>query len=78
MRPEERRIALALAVGVALLLAYSAGLALPLLAAAFLTAKFFTVLARFKSAMRYVEITAGLILAAAGALLFFDKLIFWA
>ncbi|MDP2866110.1 MAG: cytochrome c biogenesis protein CcdA [Elusimicrobiota bacterium] len=65
------------AKGVSLLLAYSAGMALPLLAAAFLTAKFFTFIARFRSAMRYVEITAGLILAAAGALLFFDKLIFW-
>jgi len=66
------------AKGVSLLLAYSAGMALPLLAAAFLTAKFFTFIARYRSAMRYVEITAGLILAAAGALLFFDKLIFWA
>lgn len=65
------------AKGVSLLLAYSAGMALPLLAAALLTAKFFTLMARFKSAMRYVEITAGLILAAAGTLLFFDKLIFW-
>ena len=65
------------AKGVSLLLAYSAGMALPLLAAAFLTAKFFTFIARYRSAMRYVEITAGLILAAAGALLFFDKLIFW-
>lgn len=65
------------AKGVSLLLAYSAGMALPLLAAAFLTAKFFTFIARFKSAMRYVEIAAGVILAAAGALLFFDKLIFW-
>lgn len=64
------------AKGVSLLLAYSAGMALPLLAAAFLTAKFFTFMARFRSAMRYVEIAAGLILAAAGALLFFDKLNF--
>jgi len=63
--------------GVALLLAYSAGMALPLLAAAFLTAKFFAIMARFKTAMRYVELAAGVILAAAGALLFFDKLIFW-
>ena len=66
------------AKGVALLLAYSAGMALPLLAAAFLTARFFAVMARFKKAMRYVELTAGVILAAAGALLFFDKLMFWA
>lgn len=65
------------AKGVALLLAYSAGMALPLLAAALLTARFFSLLSRFKSAMRYVELTAGVILAAAGALLFFDKLMFW-
>ncbi|OGS04729.1 MAG: hypothetical protein A3J70_04120 [Elusimicrobia bacterium RIFCSPHIGHO2_02_FULL_61_10] len=66
------------AKGMSLLLTYSAGMALPLLAAAFLTAKFFTFTARFKSAMRYVEIAAGAILAAAGALLFFDKLNFLA
>ncbi len=66
------------AKGMALLLTYSAGMALPLLAAAFLTARFFAVVARFKTAMRYVEIAAGAILAAAGALLFFDKLMFWA
>ena len=65
------------AKGVALLLAYSAGMALPLLAAAFLTARFFAVMARFKAALRYVEIAAGALLAAAGVLLFFDKLIFW-
>ncbi len=62
--------------GVALLLAYSAGMAVPLLAAAFLTARFFAFMARFKGAMRYVEIAAGVILAAAGLLLFFDKLMF--
>ena len=62
--------------GVALLLAYSAGLAVPLLAAAFLTARFFSFMARFKSAMRYVEIAAGIIVAAAGVLLFLDKLMF--
>lgn len=65
------------AKGMALLLTYSAGMALPLLAAALLTARFFALLARFKAAMRYVEIAAGVILAAAGALLFFDKLNFW-
>lgn len=63
--------------GTALLLAYSAGMALPLLAAAFLAARFFALLARFKKAMRYVEATAGVILAVAGALLFFDRLMFW-
>ncbi len=62
--------------GVALLAAYSAGMALPLLAAAFLTARFFAFVARFKGAMRYVEIAAGVVLAAAGVLLFLDKLMF--
>ncbi|OGR43704.1 MAG: hypothetical protein A2X35_08570 [Elusimicrobia bacterium GWA2_61_42] len=62
--------------GVALLVAYSAGMAVPLLAAAFLTARFFAFMARFKTAMRYVEIAAGVILAAAGVLLFLDKLMF--
>ena len=65
------------AKGVALLLAYSAGMALPLLAAALLTVKFFSFISHFKKAMRYVEVTAGVILAAAGTLLFFDKLMFW-
>lgn len=62
------------AKGVALLVAYSAGMAIPLLAAALLTARFFAFMARFKTAMRYVEIVAGVILAAAGVLLFMDKL----
>lgn len=65
------------AKGITLLLAYSAGLALPLLAAAALTARFFALMARFKGAMRYVEVGAGVLLAAAGLLLFFDKLMFW-
>ena len=63
--------------GVALLLAYSAGLAVPLLAAAFLTAEFFAFMARFRTAMRYVEVVAGVILATAGVLLFMNKLMFW-
>ncbi len=66
------------AKGVALLVTYSAGMAIPLLAAAAAAAKFFSLMARFKGAMRYVEIAAGAVLAAAGALLFFDKLNFWA
>lgn len=64
------------AKGMLLLLAYSAGMALPLLAAAALTVKFFSLMARFRTGMRYVEIAAGAVLAAAGALLFFDKLMF--
>jgi cytochrome c-type biogenesis protein len=65
------------AKGVALLVTYAAGMAIPLLAAAALTARFFAFMARFRGAMRYVEIVAGIVLAAAGALLFFDKLVFW-
>ncbi len=62
--------------GMALLAVYSAGMALPLLAAAFLTARFFTLMARFRKPLRYVKLAAGLILATAGVLLFFDKLMF--
>ncbi|HCC47468.1 MAG TPA: cytochrome C biogenesis protein [Elusimicrobia bacterium] len=64
--------------GVALLVTYSAGMAIPLLIAAALAAQFFAFMARFRTAMRYVEVTAGVVLAIAGALLFFDKLVFWA
>ncbi|PIU19390.1 MAG: cytochrome C biogenesis protein, partial [Elusimicrobia bacterium CG08_land_8_20_14_0_20_59_10] len=64
------------AKGMALLLAYSAGLAVPLLAAAFLTARFFAFIARYKNAMRWVELTAGVILIILGVLLFLDKLMF--
>lgn len=62
------------AKGVALLLIYSAGMAIPLLIAAVMTARFFAFMARFKAAMRWVEIAAGVILAAAGVLLFMDRL----
>lgn len=63
--------------GAALLLVYSLGLAVPFILAAFLTARFFAVIGKFKSALRYVEIAAGLLLTAAGVLLFFDRLMFW-
>ena len=63
--------------GTALLVVYAAGLGLPLLIAAALTVRFFALVGRFKGAMRYVEIGAGVVLAVAGVLLFFDKLIFW-
>lgn len=66
------------AKGVLLLAAYSAGMAIPLLIAAAAAAQFFALMARFRTAMRYVEIVAGAVLALAGALLFFDKLMFWA
>lgn len=60
--------------GVSLLLAYSAGLGLPLMIAALLTVRFFAFIARFRNALRRVEIAAGLLLIAAGVLLFFDRL----
>ena len=60
--------------GVVLLLVYSAGMAVPFLAAAFLTARFFTFIKSFKRGLRYVEIASGMILIAAGILLFFDHL----
>ncbi|HNW45122.1 MAG TPA: cytochrome c biogenesis protein CcdA [Elusimicrobiales bacterium] len=62
--------------GVALLLAYSAGLAVPLMAAALLTARFFSLLARFRGGIRWVEMAAGVTLIIFGALLFADKLMF--
>jgi cytochrome c-type biogenesis protein len=62
--------------GVSLLLVYSAGLAVPLLAAAFLTAQFFFFVGRFKKALRWVELASGVMLIAVGALLFFDRLMF--
>ncbi|MFA6434861.1 MAG: cytochrome c biogenesis protein CcdA [Elusimicrobiales bacterium] len=62
--------------GMSLLLAYSAGLAVPFILAALLTARFFAFLARYKSALRHVEIAAGAVLIAAGALLFSDRFMF--
>jgi len=62
--------------GVLLLSAYSAGIAVPLIAAAMLTAKFLDLASRFKKSMRYIELISGLILIIIGLLLFFDKLMF--
>ena len=62
--------------GVGLLLAYSAGLAVPLLAAAFLTARFIAFIAKYKKIMRWVEAAAGIVLLLFGVLLFLDKLMF--
>jgi len=62
--------------GMSLLLVYSAGLAVPFIAAAFLTARFFALAGRFKKSLRWVEIAAGVMLIAVGALLFFDRLMF--
>ncbi|HBB66712.1 MAG TPA: cytochrome C biogenesis protein, partial [Elusimicrobia bacterium] len=62
--------------GISLLLAYSAGLAAPLMLAALLTAQFFAFVGRFKKALRLVEAAAGVVLIAAGILLFFNRLMF--
>ncbi|OGS52298.1 MAG: hypothetical protein A3J79_03310 [Elusimicrobia bacterium RIFOXYB2_FULL_62_6] len=64
--------------GVSLLFVYSMGMAVPFILAAFLTARFFTFIGKFKSALRYVEIVAGALLIGVGFLLFFDRLMFWA
>ncbi|MBI4801712.1 MAG: cytochrome c biogenesis protein CcdA [Elusimicrobia bacterium] len=64
--------------GMSLLFAYSMGLAVPFILAAFLTARFFAFIGKFKSALHYVEIAAGLVLILAGALVFFDRLMFLA
>lgn len=49
---------------------------MPLLAAAFLTGRFFAFIGRYKSAMRWVEAVAGAVMIIFGALLFADKLMF--
>jgi len=60
--------------GMFLLTAYSAGLGLPFLAAAFAINGFFALFARLKSHMQKVEFAAGLLLVIVGALLVTDKL----
>lgn len=60
--------------GFLLLFVYSLGMAVPLILAAFLTARFFKYLGKFKTVMRYVEPAAGAILILVGVLLFFNKL----
>lgn len=62
--------------GVALLFVYSLGLAVPFLAAAWLTVPVFGFLSRFRGGIRKVEIAAGIVLAVFGVLLFFDRLMF--
>ncbi|HOW89161.1 MAG TPA: cytochrome c biogenesis protein CcdA [Elusimicrobiales bacterium] len=62
--------------GGTLLLAYSAGLAAPLLLAAFLTVEFFSFVGRFRKALRWVETAAGALMIAMGVLLYFDRLMF--
>ena len=62
--------------GMTVLFAYSMGIALPLLAAALLTGKFINWAAERKKGLILFEKVSGIILAALGVLLFFDKLMF--
>ena len=62
--------------GIIMLMSYSAGIALPLMITALFTAKIFSLLKKFRGAMRYVEIISGFMLVCLGILLFLDKLMF--
>ncbi len=62
--------------GVLMLTFYSAGIALPLMITALFTANIFSMLKKFRKHMKYVEMTAGIILVILGFLLFFDRLMF--
>ena len=63
--------------GMVLMAAYSAGLGLPLLAAAVGMERFLSVTAGVKKHFRAVEIVGGAILAAAGLSMFFGRLSRW-
>ena len=60
--------------GVALLSAYSAGLGIPFLVAAFAVRGFFSAFARLKRYLRAFEIASGLLLVAIGLMLITDRL----
>lgn len=60
--------------GTLLLFIYSAGLAIPFIISALLTAKFFKWIAKHKKGMRHIEMVMGIIIAILGILLFFNKL----
>ncbi|MBO4555186.1 MAG: cytochrome c biogenesis protein CcdA [Elusimicrobiales bacterium] len=62
--------------GVAMLTAYSAGIALPMMATALFTAKIFSLLKNFRRHIGKIEIASGIILVILGILLFFDRLMF--
>jgi cytochrome c-type biogenesis protein len=57
-------------MGVSLLTAYSAGLAIPFLFAALGIGWVTTVLRRYGKVMRYVEVAMGILLVIVGAMLF--------
>ncbi len=60
--------------GVALLATYSAGLAIPFLAAGWSIELFFRAFARMKRYFRVVEVASGVLLVAVGLLVFTDRL----
>lgn len=62
--------------GVAMLTAYSAGIALPLMITALFTAKIFSLLKNFRRHIGKAEIVCGGLLVLLGLLLFFDRLMF--
>ena len=62
------------AQGVGLLVAYSLGLGVPFIATGLATNRFLELFGRLKKHMRYVEITAGVLLVVVGVLVATDKL----
>jgi cytochrome c-type biogenesis protein len=60
------------ALGVKLLSAYSAGLAIPFLIAALSIGWIFGILRRHKKAIHYVEVGMGVVLIIVGSMLLFD------
>lgn len=62
------------AQGVGLLVAYSLGLGVPFIATGLATNRFLDLFGRVKKHMRYVEITAGVLLVVVGVLVATDKL----
>ncbi|PIS48071.1 MAG: cytochrome C biogenesis protein [Elusimicrobia bacterium CG08_land_8_20_14_0_20_51_18] len=64
----------AAAKGALMLFLYSVGLGIPFLAAGLASASFFKFISSRKNLFRRVELVSGIILAALGVLLFFDKL----
>lgn len=60
--------------GILLLLAYSAGLAMPLLIISVGVETFFRAFSSFRKHLRYIEVVSGLLLITVGVLLFTDSL----
>lgn len=60
--------------GITLLSAYSLGLAIPFVATAFAISSFMRFMQKYRSFIKWGEVTAGVFLIAVGVLIFFDKL----